>query len=169
MKTLQKVHPDNVLLALLFSLIFLFAYTVSFGQGQLVMKGVVLNSMETSLRPYAEIIASNGEHMPLAIKPNGRFWVCAPANDRYILRFTQAGCVTKEVAVDARRSCVTGKCKDRSVEFDVVMDSAEGEEAMRYTSPVGRIEFRSTNGSAHVSHHYELVPVSSLLAVEAEH
>ena len=93
-------------------------------------------------------------------------WVCAPADDRYTLRFSQAGTITKEVVVDARKACRTGNRHDRKVEFDVVLFADATDQALRFSAPVGIIEFRSSKGDAHVSHHYEMIPVSSLMAFE---
>jgi hypothetical protein len=74
--------------------------------------------------------------------------------------------VAKEVVVDGRRSCPNGDCRDRMVEFDVVLFADGGTEAMRFAAPVGHIGFRSTNGRPQVKHHYDMVPVSSLMAME---
>lgn len=168
MKTLINRIPDGFYALLLFTLLFLFAFTVTRAQGNLVLKGVVMHPEENTARPYAEIIGSNGEHMSLEIRPNGKFWVCAPANDKYIIRFMQAGCVPKEVMVDARHATSASAHNDRKFEFDVVLTADDGEQAMRFNSPVGRVEFHSSTGRAHVAHHYEMVPVSQLLAEDAK-
>lgn len=166
MKAHAKPVPSGMFAAILFTILLIFAVTSSLAQGQLVMCGKVLTAEATELRAYAEIIASNGERMPLVVRPNGRFWVSAPANDRYTLRFTQAGTVAKEIIVDGRKACQTGTCRDRKVEFDVMLFADDTDQAMRFSAPVGRIEFRSSKGDAHVSHHYEMIPVSSLMASE---
>jgi len=49
-----------------------------------------------------------------------------------------------------------------------VLNEDDGEQAMRFSSPVGRVEFRSSTGRAHVTHHYDLVPVSQLLAQDEQ-
>ncbi len=166
MKAHARPVPSGLFAAAFFTILFIFSLVASHAQDQLILTGKVLNAEATGQCAYGEIIAANGERMPLAIRPNGRFWVCAPANDRYTLRFSQPGSITKEIIVDGRKSCPNGSCQDRKVEFDVVLFADGGTEAMRFAEPVGLIEFRSTKGSAHVKHHYELIPVSSLLALE---
>jgi hypothetical protein len=166
MKAHAKPLPSGLFAAIFFTLLFIFAVTASRAQGQLVMTGKVLTAEATGFRAYGEIIASDGGRMPLAVRPNGRFWVCAPADDRYTLRFSQAGTITKEIIVDGRKACGTGKCRDRKVEFDVLLFADAGDQVMRFSAPVGTIEFLSTTGDAHVTHHYEMIPVSSLMALE---
>lgn len=166
MKAHAKPLPSGLFAAIFFTLLFIFAVTASRAQGQLVMTGKVLTAQATELRAYGEIVASDGERMPLDIRPNGRFWVCAPAAERYTLRFSQAGSISKEIVVDGHKAREAGKCRDRKLEFDVLLFADDGDQAMRFSGPVGRVEFRSSVGDAYVSHHYELVPVSSLMAFE---
>lgn len=166
MKAHANPLPSGLFAAIFFTLLFIFAVTASRAQGQLVMTGKVLTAEATGLRAYGEIIASDGERMPLDIRPNGRFWVSAPTDDRYTLRFSQAGTITKEVVVDGRKACEAGNYRDRKVEFDVLLFADASDQAMRFSAPVGVIEFRSSKGDAKVSHHYEMIPVSSLMALE---
>lgn len=166
MKAHAKPVPSGLFAAIFFAILFIFAVTASRAQGQLVMKGRVLTAETTELRACAEIIADDGGHMPLVIRPNGRFWVCAPANDRYTLRFSQAGMVTKEIVVDGRKTGATGKSRDRKVSFDVMLFADRNDRSMRFAAPVGVIEFRSTKGEPRVTQRYEMIPVSSLLALE---
>ena len=102
----------------------------------------------------------------MAIRPNGKFWVCAPTNEVYTFRFTQIGSVTKEVVVDARQACTGSECNDRKVEFDVILHGMDGDEAMRFEGPVGRIVLGDPATKPQVTHHYELLRVSSLMALE---
>ena len=166
MKAHAKPLPSGLFAAIFFTLLFIFAVAASRAQGQLVMTGKVLTAESTELRAYAEIIASDGERMPLVIRPNGRFWICAPADDRYTLRFSQAGMVTKEIVVDGHDACAARKGRDRKLEFDVMLFADRSDQAMRFAAPVGIVRFRSAKGEAHVTHHYEMIPVSSLMALE---
>ena len=165
MKAHARPVPSGMFAAVFFTLLFILSVVASRAQGRLILTGKVLTAEATELRAYGEIVSSDGGRMPLDIRPNGRFWVCAPANDRYTLLFSQAGTVAKEIIVDGRKACI-GRRHDRKVQFDVMLFADGNEEAMRFAAPVGLIEFRSTKGDAHVTHHYEMIPVSSLMALE---
>lgn len=165
MKAHAKPVPSGMFAAIFFTLLFILSVAASRAQGQLILTGKVLTAEATGLCAIGEIISSDGERMPLTIRPNGRFWVCAPADDRYTLRFAQTGCMTKEVVVDGRKACQGGKQRDRKVEFDVVLFADASGEAMRFSAPVGVIELRPGTRDPHVAHHYGMIPVSSLTAL----
>ena len=131
-------------------------------QGQVVMTGYILSTANTEAMPTAEIVAMDGETMPLAIKNNGKFWVCAPATETYILRFAQEGAAPKEVVVDAAKGCAGGTCKDRSLKFDVLLESAKEKNA---AAAAGRIDLNSSTGKAHVRRHEGKVRVKTPLAL----
>ncbi|HEX2617464.1 MAG TPA: hypothetical protein VHL57_07970, partial [Flavobacteriales bacterium] len=116
MRTLIKQVPPGLMAAVLFTLLFLFAGLAN-GQSNVVIKGTLYASADSDAQPYAELVAASGEHMRVLIRPNGTFWVEAPAGDTYLLRFSQPGSLTKEVTVDAT---ATGY-KLRRISFDVVL------------------------------------------------
>ncbi len=131
-------------------------------QGQVVMTGYILSTANSSAMPTAEIVAMDGESMPLAIKNNGKFWVCAPATETYILRFAQEGAAPKEVVVDPAKGCPNGTCKDRSLKFDVLLEEAREKSG---STAAGRIDLNSSNGKAHVRKHEGKVKFRKPLAL----
>ncbi len=131
-------------------------------QGQVVMTGYILSSANSGAMPTAEIVAMNGETMPLAVKNNGKFWVCAPATETYILRFAQEGAAPKEVVVDAAKGCAGGTCKDRALKFDILLEEAREKNG---NTAAGRIDLNSSSGKAHVRHHEGKVMVKTPLAL----
>lgn len=163
MKTLIKQIPDHLMVAALFILLFLFANAAT-AQSRMVIQGTVITAPGQDMPVQAELVASSGEHMDVVIRSSGKFRVNAPADDTYVLRFFQAGSVTKEVVVDARAASAPGSYKLRKVRFDVALHSVDPREAARYVAPVGRIEVRAGGGRPQVYYHYELVPVSNLVA-----
>jgi hypothetical protein len=130
-------------------------------QGQVVMTGYILSTANSGSMPTAEIVAMDGETMPLAIKNNGKFWVCAPATETYILRFAQEGAAPKEVVVDAVQGCPNGTCKDRSLKFDVLLEAAKE----KNTAAAGRIDLNSSTGKVHVRKHEGTVKTRKPLAL----
>lgn len=160
---------------LIFTLLFLFSFTVAFGQmeARVVIKGQVFTPSGNASITYACLTAGNGEEMEVVIRPNGRFWVNAPENERYTLTFEQHGSYTKQVVVDARHAARSvNRKKDRVIAFDVVLHIDDSDGGQRYDGAVGRIAFHHSNGRMKVNHHYQMVanedPPPTLVAGEGE-
>lgn len=145
---------------LIFLLLVLFSFGAAFGQAdrRVVIKGRLITPAGADQRPHACLVALNGEEMDVVIRSNGRFWVNAPEQERYTIRFAQQGSYAKDVVVDAHHASKGVKQgKERIIAFDVVLQLDDSEGQLCYDGPVGKVAFHHSNGRMKVSHHYQLV------------
>lgn len=151
---------ESLLAIFIFALLFLFSATLMFGQqeARVVIKGQISAPETDGQGAWACLKAVNGEEMDVVVRGNGKFWINAPEAERYTLQFSQNGCMTKEVVVDAHHASksVSAK-KDRVILFDVVLHEDDTQGELRYDGPVGRVDFHKSNGRMKVAHHYQLV------------
>ena len=158
MKNLFNRISATLAAVIIFTLIFIFSFTVAYGQQQrrVIITGKLDTPRGNDHPAFACFRASDGEEMDLVVRSNGRFWANAPEAGRYTLGFEQEGSIAKEVVVDAHNAGrgVEPK-KDRVIRFDVVLHTDGNGGTLHYDGPVGGVAFHHSNGRIRVAHHYQ--------------
>ncbi len=90
------------------------------------------------------------------VRGSGKFRLDARADQCYVLRFDQAGCLSKAVRVDTRFVAKKAGTSRRAVDFDVVLVPEADTGDLHYTGPVGRIKFHRSNGRQQVTRNYTM-------------
>ncbi|MBK7296833.1 MAG: hypothetical protein IPI91_09435 [Flavobacteriales bacterium] len=142
---------------LLFAAFALCAITSVQAQDRLVVKGNISSQVNTEDRTEALLIASDGEQMQMDISKKGNYMVNVPAQDSYILRFSKNGCITKEVAVDARNANAK-TYGERTVRLDVTLDAQDQQAPMQYSGAALELSFSQLNRDLRLEKN-ALVPV----------
>lgn len=99
----------------------------------------------------------------VAVKGGGRFRLEALPDQCYILRFDQAGSLSRAVRVDTRFATRKVGGGPREVKFDVILAPTEELGGLHYTGPVGRIKFHRSNGRQLVARNYSMQRVGLLV------
>jgi hypothetical protein len=164
MRTISRNNQAILFAGLLSMGAFLLPLDHMQAQHRLTLKGLLIVPVGTEAPSSAELVASNGERMDIALGRDGGFRVSVPDDDTYTLRFITPGCVTKELVVDARNATTGLGRKDRVVRFEMALHADDALMAERYNGAVGRMTFDRTDGRMTIQHRYELVRLSQLLA-----
>lgn len=119
-------------------------------QRVLHIRGQVLAHDPASEACFVVLMTQCGDTLHGERARRGRFHYRVPHNAPHVLRFMQAGSISKEVVV------ATGMLPPlrhldhlRRMEFTVQMEPGDPRETLRYL-PVGFVEFRRGNGSIQV-------------------
>lgn len=158
MKNLFNRISATLTAVIIFTLIFIFSFTMAYGQPErrVIITGKVDTPRENLHPAFACFSASDGEEMDLLVRRNGRFWVNAPEAERYTLSFMQEGSIAKQVVVDAHNAGRSvSAAKDRVIRFEVVLHTDGNGGTLRYGGPVGSVAFHHSNGRIRVAHHYQ--------------
>ena len=169
MKHLLAHIPANFWAGLVLTTLLLMAAFAARAQGRVVISGNVIATSHTAAPVNAVLEASNGETMNILLAHDGGFEVDVPDDDRYVLRFTQLGSITKAVEVDTRHALSANGRKHRSIAFDVLLSAADSGDLLRYAGPVGHITFNELDGRLMVTQKYTLsFPTSVFVAQNIE-
>jgi hypothetical protein len=92
---------------------------------------------------------------------NGRFEFEVPVGAHVRLIFLKPGYLTKEVLVDTRNALNSPRARklNKTVKFDVVLESTEERRHQAYVGPVGYIHFVNGTGLMRVRHDERVVEV----------
>lgn len=90
------------------------------------------------------------------VKGSGRFRLDALPDQCYVLRFDQAGSLSKAVRVDTRFAARKVGRGRRKVKFNVMLVPTEEHGDLHYAGPVGRIKFHRSNGRQLVARNYSM-------------
>lgn len=97
------------------------------------------------------------------VKGSGRFRLDAAPEQCYVLRFDQAGSLSKSVRIDTRFAARRVGRGRREVKFDVMLVPSVEHDDLHYTGPVGRIKFHRSNGRQLVARNYSMQRVGLLV------
>ncbi len=116
------------------------------GQERVRIKGQVIVSDQVRTDVDLTVDVGDTSCVQVLLFGRGRFEIDALQDERYELRFEQAGSVSKSVLVDTRNVELKLGEKKRTVEFDVVMAPLDTVAPLVYSRPVGKINFHQSNG-----------------------
>ena len=93
---------------------------------------------------------------------NGRFEFQVPAGSHARLVFLKSGNLTKEVLVDTKNALVSSQANkiNKTVKFDVVLESTEERKHLVHLGPVGYIHFVNGTGLMRVRHDERVMAVT---------
>jgi hypothetical protein len=114
-----------------------------------------LHARDRSMRDLVLVVEIDGERCQYAnITGNGRFSVHVPVGAEARLIFKKPGHLEKEVVIRARNAANPRKAdrKNRTIRFDVVLESEQQRPGLQYDGPVGSIAFAKGTGSMQVRH-----------------
>ena len=149
--------PRTTITNLLFAAFALCAIKTVQAQDRLVVKGNISSQVNTEEPTEAVLIASDGEQMQMGISKKGKDMVNVPAQDSYILRFSKNGCITKEVAVDARNANAK-TYGERTVRLDVTLNAQDQQAPMQCNGAALEVSFSQLNRDLRLEKN-ELTPV----------
>ncbi|MEO8589088.1 MAG: hypothetical protein ABI432_06960 [Flavobacteriales bacterium] len=152
---LRPTNASLLLAPLMFVLVTLSALpTRAQEQDRVVIKGkgIVPSHLRSPL--HLTLVVGDSVCVWVKLKGKGRFQVESNEDQRYLLRFEQAGSVTKIIQVDTRFAERKVGSHKRAVEFDVLMEPVNPNYKFHYAGPVGRINFHRSNGRMGVDKNY---------------
>ena len=93
---------------------------------------------------------------------NGRFEFKVPVGAHARLIFLKPGYLTKEVLVDTKNALISAQANklNKTVKFDVVLESTEERKHQAYLGPVGYIHFVNGTGLMRVRHDERMVALT---------
>jgi len=140
---LTKFIPPTSRLPLL---VLLFMFSTAAAQDLVRIDGHVV--VPSQLRSQVVLTMDVGDTSCVHVKLHGRgrFTIETRDTTRYVLRFEQDGSITRSVMVNTRNVRRKVGKKVHHIDFDVVMLSVDTVLRQRYAGPVGRIDFRHSNG-----------------------
>ncbi len=106
------------------------------------------------------VVELDGERCSYAeVLTNGRFIISVPLGSEVLLAFIKPGHLSKEISVSTRNALNTRQARhdNRTVKFDVVLESMEKRAGRSYKGPVGSLSFVNGSGYMMVRHDPKLV------------
>lgn len=108
-------------------------------------------------------IMRDGETFRTIDKGLAHFQVELPLGHEYRVAFTRAGAIAKELVFDTRMPKNHVPRKDYTFNFQVTLEDQPAHAEMKYTGPVGKIDFRANENTFWYAHtkSSKLVPATS--------
>lgn len=153
MKTARAHYMPSLLAYLLMLLLGVLSWKAVHAQN-VVLKGAVLSPEEIVGHPTVTLVRADGERVPVHVRPNGHFSYEIQPDRVVLLLVTKPGCVDKVMRIDTRNADRPDRKGNRTVDFEVHLQAANGDADVRYSNAVGNITFHRSNGRMLVAHNY---------------